>query len=194
MATSDGLSVHQKLFELYRQYRGTKSIESKADFFSPECHQICRTEPSYAAQDRDTIVRYLLESGEVLARIYKEAGWNGDESNGNSLPPRSFYTMRPLTGSESSEFGTIEVLKPAGFISLEQVKALAKAEAWAGLRVNMWTQDDRSRGILVKVQYWWRKEPSDSAGEWKQILHDIMYLGPVDGTERDAGGEFVEDK
>ncbi|KAM0350497.1 hypothetical protein ACHAPU_002976 [Fusarium lateritium] len=191
MATTNDLSVHQQLSESYRQYRVTKTVESKADFFSSECHQICRTEPSYAAQDRDTIVRYLLESGDVLARIYKEAGWNDDESNG---PPRSFYTMRPLTQTEATDFGTVEVLAPAGFSSVEQVKARAEAEDWAGLRVNMWTQDDRSRGILVKVQYWWRKETSGSAGEWKQILHDIMYLGPVDGTERDAGGELVKDK
>ncbi|CAJ0542406.1 Ff.00g000610.m01.CDS01 [Fusarium sp. VM40] len=188
MASANDSSLHQQLCELYRQYRGTKSIDAKADFFSPECHQICRTEPSYAAQDRGTIIRYLLESGEVLARIYKEASWNIEDL---TSPPKSFYTMRPLTETETSDFGAIEALEPAGFSSVEQVQNQAQAENWAGLRVNMWTEDDQARGILVKVQYWWRKETSE---EWKQILHDIMYLGPVDGTERDAGGELVEDK
>ncbi|KAF4994626.1 hypothetical protein FGRMN_5671 [Fusarium graminum] len=197
MVITDKFSLHQQLSELYRQYRGTKTIESKADFFSPECHQICRTEPSYAAQDRDTIVRYLLESGEVLARIYKEAGWNDDESNGASLPPRSFYTMRPLTDAEASDFGTIKVLEPAGLSSLEEVKARAKAEDWAGLRVNMWTQDGRSRGILVKVQYWWRKEPSGSAGYWqsssmwKAIMIVVWTTSNAPASTVVAGGQHV---
>ncbi|KAH7233663.1 hypothetical protein BKA59DRAFT_320110 [Fusarium tricinctum] len=188
MPSTNDSPLYQQLCELYRQYRGTKSIDAKADFFSPECHQICRTEPSYAAQDRDTIIHYLLESGEVLSRIYKEAGWNIEDL---TSPPKSFYTMRPLTNTETSDFGAIEALEPAGFSSVEQVQKQAQAEDWAGLRVNMWTEDDQARGISVKVQYWWRKETS---GEWKQILHDIMYLGPVDGTERDPGGELVEDK
>ncbi|KAF5556435.1 hypothetical protein FPHYL_7936 [Fusarium phyllophilum] len=97
--------------------------------------------------------------------------------------------MRPLLTSEKEDFATLEELAPAGFASLEEVREKAEVEKWEGLRVNMWTEDNKGRGILVKVQYWWREED----GAWKQILHDIMFLGPVDGTEKDGGGILVEE-
>lgn len=94
-----------------------------------------------------------------------------------------------------TDFGTMKELAPAGFDSVEDVKNKAKNEKWEGLRVNMWTQDENDRGILVKVQYWWRMEPLGSEdGTWKQILHDILYLGPKDGTEKGGGGEVIEEK
>jgi hypothetical protein len=59
----------------------------------------------------------------------------------------------------------------------------------------MWTEDGTDRGILVKVHYWWRMEPLGSEnGTWKQMFHDILYLGPRNGTETDAGGEVIEEK
>ncbi|KAF4448075.1 hypothetical protein F53441_8467 [Fusarium austroafricanum] len=192
MAPVNESPLHEDLQSLYHEYRKTNDIDSKAFFFSPECRQICRADPSYAAKNSDTIIRYLHESGSVLDRIYREAGWYNDEPNIPG-PIRSFYTMRPLEGNETSDFATMKELAPAGFTSLDEVENKAKDEKWAGLRVNMWTEDGNGNGILVKVQYWWRMESSEDGGSWKQILHDIMYLGPVDGTEKDAGGAFVED-
>ncbi|KAF4343547.1 hypothetical protein FBEOM_2456 [Fusarium beomiforme] len=192
MASVDISPLHEELIKLYREYRDTKSIDSKAEFFSEECHQICRADPDYAAKDRGTILRFLRESGEVFARIYSEAGWDISEMDPGSV--KSFYTMRPLEGAERDDFATMRELAPAGFASLEEVRDKAKAEKWEGLRVNMWTEDSQGRGILVKVQYWWRKESEGKdGGEWKQILHDIMFLGPVDGTERDGGGILVQE-
>jgi hypothetical protein len=187
--------LHQHLCDLYREYRQTKDIASKAVFFSPQCHQICRTNPSYAATDSETIIKYLFESGPVIEDIYRRAGWLEDQNPISTDPPRSFYSMRPLTNIEMSDFGTIKELAPAGFKSIEEVRTKAKDEKWEGLRVNMWTEDGTNRGILVKVHYWWRMEPPGSEnGTWKQIFHDILYLGPKDGTERDAGGEVIEEK
>jgi hypothetical protein len=190
MTSVDYSPLQEELFNLYREYRETKSIDAKAFFFSQECRQICRTDPDYAAKDRDTILRFLRESGEVLQRIYREAGWDISEMDPASV--RSFYTMRPLNESEKDDFATVRELASAGFTSLEDVRDKAEVEKWEGLRVNMWTEDSKGRGILVKVQYWWRKEEKDD-GAWKQILHDIMFLGPVDGTENDGGGILVED-
>ncbi|KAF5620166.1 hypothetical protein F52700_11486 [Fusarium sp. NRRL 52700] len=187
MASPEYSPLEEELFKLYREYRETKSIDAKALFFSPECCQICRTDPDYAAKDRDTILRYLRESGQVLQRIYHEAGWDISEMDPASV--KSFYTMRPLHASEREDFATAKELVPAGFESLGEVRDKAEAEKWKGLRVNMWTEDNKGRGILVKVQYWWRE---DGDG-WKQILHDIMSLGPVDGTEKDGGGILVEE-
>ncbi|KAF5702593.1 hypothetical protein FMUND_13407 [Fusarium mundagurra] len=184
MASPKYSPLEEDLFKLYREYRETND---KTLFFSPQCRQICRTDPGYAAKDRDAILRFLDESGAVLQRIYHEAGWDIREISPRSV--KSFYTMRPLLTSEKEDFATVEELAPAGFTSLEEVRDKAKSEKWEGLRVNIWTQDNKGRGILVKVQYWWRVED----GEWKQILHDIMFLGPVDGTERDGGGILVED-
>lgn len=188
MASTRYSPLEEELFRLYREYRETKSIDAKALFFSPECRQICRTDPDYAAKDRDTILRYLRESGEVLQRIYHEAGWDISEMDPASV--RSFYTMRPLLPNETEDFATIRELAPAGFVSSEEVRDKAEVETWEGLRVNMWTEDNKGRGILVKVQYWWRKED----GAWKQILHDIMFLGSVDGTEKDGRGILVEER
>ncbi|RBA21864.1 hypothetical protein FPRO05_00211 [Fusarium proliferatum] len=187
MASPEYSPLEEELFKLYREYRETKSIDAKALFFSSQCRQICRTDPAYAAKGRDTILHYLRESGDVLQRIYREAGWNISEMDPASV--KSFYTMRPLVTSEKEDFATIRELAPAGFASLEEVRDKARSEKWDGLRVNMWTEDNKGRGILVKVQYWWREED----GAWKQILHDIMFLGPVDGTEKDGRGILVEE-
>ncbi|KAM0543624.1 hypothetical protein ACHAPJ_012212 [Fusarium lateritium] len=195
MARVDAIPVplHEALCHLYREYRETQNIDDKARFFSEECHQICRTDPSYAAQDRDTIIRYLHESGELISRILQEAPWKVDDPSVASTP-RSFFTIRPLTESEAGEFGTMRELAPAGYASVEELKTKAEVEKWAGLRVNMWTDDGRGRGLSVKVKYWWRLEisESDTTGTWMQILHDILYLGPTDGTEEDGGGQRFE--
>lgn len=168
------LSAHLK--SLYAEYR-TRDIEAKKSFFSPSCIQICRSIPSYAARDRDTIVRYLQEaadSGNGLATSTDDA-------------KTGYYTIRPLRDNEF-EFATDDVVSPAGFNSVDEVKEKATKEGWAGMRVDLWSNkgidaDGRDQDLLVKVQYWWRQEN----GKWVQILHDILYVGPRDGTEGNEG-------
>lgn len=54
------------------------------------------------------------------------------------------------------------------------------------MRVDLWDSDPKA--LLVKVQYWWRVE----GGEWLQILHDILYIGPRDGTEGSSRDKILE--
>ena len=67
------------------------------------------------------------------------------------------------------------------------------------MRVDLWDEGGEEDGLLVKVQYWWRFEeiPEHERGDeqamgWRQCLHDIMYLGPKDGTEGEDGLEVLE--
>lgn len=178
---SSELTSHLK--QLYAAYRHTSDISLKGNFFSPTCIQICRPRPSFAACDRETIVRYLQEA----------AGQDHDTTSStteaiNKQPKKSYYTIRPLREDEF-EFGTDEQVKPAGFAAADDVKQKAKAEGWVGMRVDLWDEEgeDGNEGLLVKVQYWWRKEEQG----WIQISHDIMYIGSRDGTEG-SQGELLE--
>ncbi|OHF04291.1 hypothetical protein CORC01_00630 [Colletotrichum orchidophilum] len=167
------LTDHLKM--VYAAYRHTSDIDAKGAFFSPSCYQICRPKPSFAAHDRETIVRYLHEYAPTNKEVASESKRKPKKSN--------FYTIRPLEDTEF-EFGNDEQTTPAGFASAEEVKRKARAEGWVGMRVDLWDEslDDASDGkedLLVKVQYWWRREE----GIWIQIFHDIMYMGPRDGTE-----------
>lgn len=194
MALAEHSPLYIVLRDLYRDYRQTQDIDDKKPFFSQECRQMCRTDPSYAARDADTIIRYLHEAGPLVSRILQEVKWQDGESPVDLATSRSFYSTRPLSDDELGEFGTAAELSPAGFSSAEEIRNKADTEKWAGLKVNMWTDDGRGRGLLVKVKYWWRREPvSSSDGAWKQILHDILYLGPTDGSEGGGGGERFED-
>lgn len=56
----------------------------------------------------------------------------------------------------------------------EKEKALR--EGWEGLRVDL-VDPDR----VVKVNYYWRKEE----GRWVQCLHDLLWVGPRDGSAQD---------
>jgi hypothetical protein len=112
---------------------------------------------------------------------------------------RSVYTIRPLHTSEF-DFGTDDITAPIGFI-VEELKQKAAQEGWVGMRVDLWNQDEDRKGLLVKVQYWWRLEEISGDGRvmdefasrgWRQCLHDIMYLGPKDGTEGEEGVEVLE--
>jgi hypothetical protein len=113
---------------------------------------------------------------------------------------RSVYTIRPLHTSEF-EFGDNNAAAPIGF-TVDELKQKAVQEGWVGMRVDLWNQGENEKGLLVKVQHWWRLEEeisgdgramdeSESRG-WRQCLHDIMYLGPKDGTEGDEGVEVLE--
>ena len=161
------MATEADLKKLYAAYRHTSDIDEKGQFFSPSCIQICRTQPAYAATNRETIVRYLHESASDAPK------------------PKGCYTIRPLRADEF-EFSTDETVKAAGFETARQLKEKAESEGWVGMRVDLWS-GDIPEGMLVKVQYWWKKE----AGTWMQILHDIMYLGPRDGTEG-TEGEILE--
>lgn len=173
----EGLAAHLK--SLYAAYRRTKDIDAKAAFFSPACYQICRPKPSFAARNRETIVRYLHETA--------------PKNDAADTTPRmkGYYTIRPME-VEEFEFGTDEHVLPAAFDSSEKVKEKADEEGWVGMRVDLWSElvDERAQeddSLLVKVQYWWRKED----GEWTQIFHDIVYMGPKDGTQG-SQGEVLE--
>ncbi|KAH6886277.1 hypothetical protein B0T10DRAFT_490931 [Thelonectria olida] len=193
MALTQDSDLFSHLREIHHQYRQTPDPEGKKFFYSTECRQICRQDPSYAARERDTIARYLKESGALVNRVLRDAGLI-DDASGTLQVKASCYTVRPLTESESDEFGTTEVVAPAGFSSVEDIQAKARSDKWKGLRVNMWTDDGFGKGLLVKVKYWWRLEEAEVGGEvWRQILHDILYLGPRDGTEESEGGILVQD-
>ncbi|KAK2011961.1 hypothetical protein LZ32DRAFT_692233 [Colletotrichum eremochloae] len=183
MSTSvmdDDLVTHLKM--IYRSYRHTSDIDAKGAFFSSSCYQICRPNPSFAARDRDTIVGYL----------HDHAPKTTTATGAKETPDRKgFYTIRPLRDDEY-EFGTDEHVAPAGFGSAEEVRSKALREGWVGMRVDLWDevaegQAEQENSLLVKVQYWWRKEDDI----WIQIFHDIMYMGPRDGTEG-LDGEILD--
>ncbi|KAK3692005.1 hypothetical protein B0T22DRAFT_416073 [Podospora appendiculata] len=179
MASSTKQTTTHHLKALYATYRGTADIDAKGAFFSPECIQICRPQPAYAATNRQTIVRYLHEA----ASTGKNLATGGQIKTDREI--KKGATIRPLTDDEF-EFATDDVTAPAGFTS-SALKRKAELEDWVGMRVDMWDGDDgtgsTSGGLLVKVQYWWRKEGE----EWVQILHDIMHMGPLEGTEGSEG-------
>lgn len=172
--TSPGdLTNHLKA--IYASYRHTADIDAKGIFLSPSCYQICRPNPSFAAHDRETIVRYLHE--------YAPKDKHGALEQSEKPAKKGFYTIRPLKNDEF-EFGTDEQTAPAGFSSAAEVEQKARSEGWVGLRVDLWDNSpghdaDKKEDLLVKVQYWWRREE----GNWMQIFHDIMYMGPRDGSE-----------
>jgi hypothetical protein len=171
---------------LYHTYRHTSDFHQKGLFFSPTCMQICRPIPSYAATTREQIVQYLkdAEKGKVA---------NQNQSSGEQLT-KDRYTIRPLLPAEI-EFSTPDVTEHIGHAPTELAQ-LAREEGWVGMRVDLWTE-----GLLVKVQYWWRRvsvvvgeevEGDEGGMGWRQCLHDIMYLGKSDGTESEEGLEVME--
>ncbi|KAH7313778.1 hypothetical protein B0I35DRAFT_410731 [Stachybotrys elegans] len=168
MTTETESEVHAHLREIYATYWSTPSPEEKKAFFSPSCRQICRSDPSYAARDRDAIVAYLHEAGDKFKHLISD-----------SPTHKGIFTMRPLTEEERRDFGSEEYLGPAGFTSVEEVREQAAREGWVGMRVDLWDDDGRDTGMMVKVQYWWRRED----GVWLQILHDILSIGSVDGSQ-----------
>ncbi|KAI0611425.1 hypothetical protein TUN205_04334 [Pyrenophora tritici-repentis] len=182
------------LKQAYHAYRHTKDIDRKGAFFSPHCMQICRPEPSYAAATRQEIVQYLRDAQQGNTPI-KERSKASTEASDTLNKDSSLYTIRPL-GSSEFDFGTDEITRAIGLTILE-LKRKAVREEWVGMRVDLWDEGTES-DLLVKVQYWWRfKELSDgerimdekqSMG-WRQCLHDIMYLGPKDGSQ---GADMLE--
>ncbi|KAM0326987.1 hypothetical protein ACHAQA_006108 [Verticillium albo-atrum] len=104
---------------------------------------------------------------------------------------KGYYTIRPLESREV-EFGNALGDPARDIASSEDMLDVAVDRKWVGMRVDMWTDggvngNGVKRGLLVKVQYWWTKEDD----KWMQIAHDIMYLGPRDGSEG-KGGDILE--
>lgn len=150
MYTTPELDAHIK--ELYNKYYQTKDIDAKDPFFSKSCHQTCRSDPSFAASNSAQIVQYLHDFSPK----------SSEQSN-----PNGSYNIR-LVKAHEFEFGSNEQVAPAGYTSSDDIKTQAVNEGWIGMRVDMW--DDS--GLLVKVNYWWRKEGNG----WLQILHDILSI------------------
>jgi hypothetical protein len=188
MALSDPTLISH-LKELYSAYRRTQDIDAKGLFFSSRCLQICRPQPSYAARNRETIVRYLHEAAAQGRSLATSSSTEGDDT----VKPKKkgYYTIRPLRTDEI-EFGTDEQVAPTGVATAEEMTKRAKEEGWVGMRVDLWDDegldsDGKAKGLLVQVQYWWRKEDES----WIQCCHDIMYLGRRDGSEG-ADGDILE--
>jgi hypothetical protein len=124
--------------------------------------------------------------------LYGKVPSRGDLTSTPSAPlkPKGKYTIRALHPTEF-EFGTADITKYINF-SPEELERKARDEGWVGMRVDLW--DEEEGGMLVKVKYWWREEEGeDKEGKaWMQCLHDIMHLGPRDGTEGERGLEILE--
>jgi hypothetical protein len=173
--------VHQNLKNLYAEYRHTGDIDEKGRFFSPHCLQICRPTPSFCANDRRTIIGYLHQVEDKTLAFDS----NVEDSKDKGVPGKCLYTIRPLSSEEAVDFATDDIVAPVGITSTA-LRSRAEAEGWQGMRVDLWDSDPKA--LLIKVQYWWRMED----GKWVQILHDILYIGPRDGTEGSSSDEILE--
>lgn len=211
MAAHLSQDILQHIKALYHTYRHTPSPSSKGVFFSPTCLQICRPVPSYSATSRAQIVQYLRDAERGKVPISQHADTDmqsiSPERNPNKDGPvtrdTSYYTIRPLHPSEHT-FGT-ELATSAIGLTSSALENMSQREGWVGMRVDLWDEGSEE-GLLVKVQYWWRLETvSDEGGVgdkgvegeerdgkvWRQCLHDIVYLGPRDGTEGTEGIEIL---
>ena len=187
----------------YHAYRHTQDIDRKGLFFSPSCMQICRTTPSYSATSREEIVQYLKDAqkGDIPLEQDLNESENVEDSSqtvSNVKVSLGVYTIRPLRASEC-DFGDGAVTSPV-HLTPNELKARATEQNWVGMRVDLW-DEGVGQGLLVKVQYWWRLEtiPDDerlksdtSDKNWRQCLHDIMYIGPRDGTEGAGGLQILQ--
>jgi hypothetical protein len=210
-STTMSSSTDTLIRKLYHFYRHTTDIDQKGLYFSPTCMQICRPIPTFAATTREQIVQYLkdAERGKIPVEDNPTERLNSSNNEGkdttstnhsSSEPkPPSLYTIRPLLLSSEFEFSTQEITSAIN-LSPYQLHQQAVAERWIGMRVDLWDENEANEGLLVKVQYWWREESvgdgeeleGDERGRgWRQCLHDIMYLGPRDGTEG-VEGEVLE--
>ncbi|KAF1928624.1 uncharacterized protein M421DRAFT_92340 [Didymella exigua CBS 183.55] len=200
MAESLPQDLEQHIKALYHAYRHTPSIAIKALFFSSTCLQSCRPTPSYSATSRLQIAQYLQDAQQAEVPPEHSAGSEGHvdcSRAGHVTEGMGRYTIRPLRASEH-KFGDTAATAALGVTPVE-LSARAEAEGWTGMRVDLWDEGPEA-GLLVKVQYWWRLESLgdesdlgvERGGEvWRQCLHDIMYLGPRDGTEGAEGLEIL---
>ncbi|KAF2866281.1 hypothetical protein BDV95DRAFT_584447 [Massariosphaeria phaeospora] len=206
MASSDG-TVSQ-LKSLYHAYRHTEDLDRKGVYFSPSCMQVCRPTPSYAATTREQIVQYLRDAQQGIVPVEKPPTSVSDQVSGSETESqknshksaRNVYTIRVLDPSERT-FADDSIVAHAGMTS-QGLHLKSDKEKWVGMRVDLWDEHGPMESLLVKVQYWWRYELVKSGEEvegdinghgWRQCMHDIMYLGPKDGTEgKQEGLEVLE--
>ncbi|CAK7233553.1 hypothetical protein SBRCBS47491_008651 [Sporothrix bragantina] len=162
------------LQQLYRDYYHTADLDAKTRFFAFDCKQVCRPRPDYAACDKAAIVRLLQEAPSLSALT-------GVQVTGG----KSFATIRSLSPEECTFACGDACVQAAGFDSATALHDYAVKNNWVGLRVDMWDVDeaDNTKGSLIKVQYWW----AFRFGQWTQVLHDILYIGPLDGTQGEGG-------
>jgi hypothetical protein len=186
--------IEQHIKTLYNTYRHTTSPSSKGHFFSPTCLQICRPDPSYAATTRAQIVQYLQDAERGKVPLKQNADSDNQPRPRKENPvagDTARYTIRSLVASEHT-FGDGAATAAIG-LTPAKLQAKAEAEGWIGMRVDLW-DEGVEEGLLVKVQYWWRLEAEGNEEDgkvWRQCLHDIMYLGPRDGTEGAGGLEIL---
>jgi hypothetical protein len=178
--------VEAHIKELFHTYRSTPDLEYKGLYFSSTCMQVCRQIPSFAATTREQIVQHQRDADAGKFSTDNAHATNAKKTESTTMDPdpkpRLLYSIKPISISESS-FGTRESCEAIDLIP-SRIQRQAEDERWIGMRVFLW--DESKGGLLVKVQYWWREEESGQGKVWRQCLHDIMYLGPKDGTE---GGE-----
>jgi hypothetical protein len=214
--------------KLYHDYRQTVDIDRKGLFFSPECMQICRPIPSYAATTRAQIVQYCKDAQEgnvpvdsatrqpsgtiempedenisssITENTTAAAHEEAVKDSNKDLEVRDVYTIRPLRPNELRDFSDVSVTSFVGS-NPDQLLQKSQKEEWVGMRVDLWNEGvTTDHSLLVKVHYWWRKEETCAGEElegdiegmgWRQCLHDIMYLGPKDGTQGEEGLEVKE--
>ncbi|CAK7201731.1 hypothetical protein SEUCBS139899_004443 [Sporothrix eucalyptigena] len=167
---ADTAALHQ----LYRDYYHSPDIDAKAHFFAFDCKQVCRSRPDYAACDKAAIVRLMQETPSLSALTGAEP---------STEKPKSFATIRALSPSECSFADNDATVQAAGFTSAAALHEYATRNNWVGLRVDLWDEDDKKEGSLLKVHYWW----AFRFGQWVQVLHDILYIGPLDGSQGEGG-------
>jgi hypothetical protein len=177
---------------LFHTYRSTPDFEYKGLAFSPTCMQVCRPIPSFAATTREQIVQHQkdADAGNIPTddtNIYATRETVSEPAEVRSNP-KLFYTIHPISVSSAS-FGTLESCAAIN-CTPSQLQRQAEDEDWMGMRVDLW--DEGEDGLLVKVQYWWREEDEEGSKVLRQCLHDIVYLGPKDGTEGSDGLEVLE--
>lgn len=186
--------------ELYHAYRQTPDFDDQGLYFSPTCIQICRPIPTYAANSRAGIVKYAKEAEAGDVPLENDASKPTHETNAveskSAQKEQKSYTIRPLDPSEH-DFSTDEITSPVG-LTVADIETKAKVEKWVGMHVDVWFGGAKEEGLLVKVQYWWRYEAVKKGEEvegdaegygWRQCFHDIVYLGPKDGTQGSDGLE-----
>jgi hypothetical protein len=203
---------------LYHIYRNTRSISAQAGFISPTCLQICRPIPSFSATSREQIVRYSedAQSGtlsldsnpppekDVTERDESDSRDDADSASiakerGETSPANLVYTIRQIVPSDHAWDMSDTVISSID-LTPTALETKAKDEDWIGMRVDLWDDAPSKGTLLVKVNYWWRWEAVQEGEEmegdtcgygWRQCLHDIVYLGPKDGTEREDGMEML---
>jgi len=144
----------------------------------------------------------VKEDGAVIANeVASEKGTKKSDESESDNRTGGVYTIRPLHASERLDFSTSAVTSSID-LTPSQLLQKSQDEGWIGMRVDLWDEGAAAEeSLLVKVQYWWRKEAVEPGEEvegdeqgkgWRQCLHDIMYLGPKDGTEGEEGLEVRE--